>query len=226
MKKISIIVPALNEASVIGKTLEELEALRRRGHQVVLADGGSVDGTAGLARPRVDRVVVSAPGRATQMNAGASCSDGDILWFLHADTQIPGNADELINAALDSSCKRGWGRFDVSLSAGGWRLETVARLMNLRSRVSGVATGDQGIFISRTLFGEIGGFADIPLMEDVEISKRLRSHSWPVCVKKPLCTSSRRWEEQGVARTVLLMWCLRLAFFLGVPARRLARLYA
>lgn len=226
MKKISVIVPALNEARVIGKTLDGLQLLRRRGHQVVLADGGSVDGTAELARPRVDRVVVSAPGRATQMNAGASCGDGDILWFLHADSQIPGNADALIIAALESSPERGWGRFDVRLSAGGWKFKTIARLMNLRSRVSGVATGDQGIFICRKLFEEIGGFADIPLMEDVEISKRLRSHGWPVCVKKQLCTSSRRWEQQGVARTVLLMWRLRLAFFLGVPARRLTRLYA
>lgn len=221
---ITIIIPALNEAATIVETLRPLQALRGEKVEVLLVDGGSVDGTAPRARGLCDRVLVAQRhGRAHQMNLGADAARGSILWFLHADTLIPASAASQISAAVEKGAS--WGRFDVRLSGTGWPLRMVARLMNLRSRWTGIATGDQGIFVTAAAFRRVGGFPEQPLMEDVEISRRLRRISRPACLRGPLVTSSRRWESDGVWRTIALMWSLRLAYFLGVDAAALYRRY-
>jgi rSAM/selenodomain-associated transferase 2 len=221
--KISIIVPALNEAQSITHILGDLAAARAAGHELILVDGGSSDATPGLGRSLVDRLVVAPRGRATQMNAGAAQATGDLLWFLHADTRVPpGAADRLLAALAEGKT---WGRFDVRLSGGAALLRVVERLMNLRSCLTGIATGDQGIFVVRRLFEALGGFPDIPLMEDIALSKALRRLARPACLKPPLVTSSRRWERDGILRTVLLMWRLRMAYALGADPRDLAGRY-
>jgi rSAM/selenodomain-associated transferase 2 len=223
MWSITIIIPALNEAATLEATLLPLQSWRKAGHQLILVDGGSWDGTASIALSLVDRVLTSTPGRALQMNLGAEAACGDLLLFLHADTRLPPEADRLILRAVEH---RPWGRFDVRLSGGHWLLRAVERMMNWRSCLSGIATGDQGIFIERELFERIGGFPELPLMEDIVLSKRLkRAAGRPACIHTPLVTSSRRWEQNGILRTILLMWRLRLAFFIGVPANRLVRHY-
>lgn len=228
MQRISVIIPTLNEAGVIEKTLALLQRFRERGHELILADGGSSDATLSIARPLIDKIVQSEPGRARQMNHGAALAGGDILWFLHADTCIPADADRWITQALEGHgvmSPASWGRFDVCLSGNGIRFRMIECLMNLRSRCSGIATGDQGIFITRECFRRLNGYANIPLMEDIEISRRLKRTSRPVCLKQKLVTSSRRWESQGVWRTILLMWRLRLAYAFGADPAELARLY-
>lgn len=223
-QRISLIVPCLDEGADIGATLASLQHLRSAGHELILADGGSRDGTVDAADGLVDAVVVTRPGRARQMNAGAALAKGGVLWFLHADTRVGVVAvGEMLEALRGRD--QGWGRFDVRLSGKAWPLRLIERTMNLRSRLSGIATGDQGIFVTRRLFDEVGGFPDIPLMEDIELARRLKRRKRPLCLKGPLVTSSRRWEREGIWRTVLLMWRLRLAYRLGVPAERLALRY-
>ena len=224
MQRLSIIIPALNEADNIQPTLDRLQPLRSRGHEVILVDGGSSDDTVNLARPQVDRILSSEPGRARQMNVGASQAKGEILWFLHADTLIPELADQIIDAAINNRLLA-WGRFDVRLSGRDVRFRLIEWMMNRRSRLSGIATGDQGIFVTRSLFEKINGFTEQPLMEDIEISRRLMRHARPRCIKQKLITSSRRWEARGIWRTVLLMWRLRLRYALGGDPHELARLY-
>ncbi|HEU0282595.1 MAG TPA: TIGR04283 family arsenosugar biosynthesis glycosyltransferase [Gallionella sp.] len=224
MKRISVIIPALNEAANIPNVLLALAPLRSRGHEVIVVDGGSSDGTAALATPLADRVLHASRGRALQMNAGARAAEGEMLWFLHADTLPPPNADELILQALAQG-RRGWGHFDVRLSGTGALLRMVAFMMNRRSRLSGIATGDQGIFVRREVFEHAGGFPEISLMEDIALSRVLKRHSRPAHAAQGLVTSSRRWEQRGVWRTILLMWRLRLAYFLGADPRKLAGLY-
>ena len=223
MQRLSIIIPALNECAAIGPTLACLQAARGRGHEVILVDGGSSDGTPARCTGQVDRLLFSARGRARQMNTGAALAQGDVLLFLHADTLAPDDVDRLIAAALAQ--EPGWGHFDVRLSGRQPLLRLVERLMNLRARLSGIATGDQGLFVPRDWFMSLGGFPDQPLMEDIVFSKRLKHLGRPHCLKHRLLTSSRRWESHGVVRTVIKMWWLRAAFFVGVPASRLARLY-
>jgi rSAM/selenodomain-associated transferase 2 len=220
--KLSIIVPALDEAAGIRAVLQALAQLRDHGHQVIVVDGGSSDGTPALAEPFADRVLNAPRGRARQMNAGAAVAGGEALLFLHADTRLPAEADRLIERAL---AYRSWGRFDVQIE-GGVVLALVAFLMNWRSRLTGIATGDQAIFVRRAAFDSIGGFADLPLMEDIEISTRLKRLSPPACIRERAVTSARRWERHGVLRTILLMWRLRLAYFLGARPDELARRYA
>lgn len=223
-RRLSVIVPTRNEAAVITELLRDLRDLCRPGDQVILADGGSSDGTAALAGPYVDACIQAPAGRATQMNAAAAAATGEVLWFVHADSRVDPRARPAIEAALAADFR--WGRFDVRLSGRQAVLRLVERMINLRSRVTGIATGDQGIFVCRGLFEQVGGFPAIPLMEDIVLSKRLGRHGRPACLRQPrLRTSSRRWERHGVVRTVLLMWWLRLAFALGVPAERLARQY-
>ena len=220
---ISVVIPARNEAGNIAATLHPLQAMRGRGHEVIVVDGGSDDATVAQAQPLADRVLAGVPGRARQMNAGAQAARGEVLWFLHADTLAPPDADRLLLAALDSGAA--WGRFDVRLSGRQPLLRVVERLMNLRSCLSGIATGDQGIFVRRAAFDTVGGFPDQPLMEDIALSARLKRVGRPVCLRPPLITSSRRWEERGILCTILLMWRLRLLYALGADPARLARLY-
>ena len=223
--RLSVIIPALNEAGCIDDTLASLQPLRRRGHEIIVVDGGSSDATAVLAARSADRVIQAARGRARQMCAGARIAGGEVFWFVHADTRVPPDADGLILDALTGG-KHCWGRFDVTLDGGGPLLACVGWSMNLRSRLTGIATGDQGMFMTRAAYDRIGGFPDIPLMEDIAASRALRRLSRPVALQAALQTSARRWRRHGVLRTIVTMWALRLAYFLGVPARRLARYYA
>lgn len=224
-RRLSVVIPALNEAETIVSTLRRLQVLRARGHEVIVVDGGSTDGTCALAAPLADKVIRTGPGRARQMNAGAEASRGEALWFLHADTRIERESHTVLLEAL-AQRPNGWGRFDVRLSGSAPLLRIIERLMNWRSRVSGIATGDQGIFVGCDTFARVGGFADIPLMEDIEISGRLkRAVGRPLSLKHTLTTSSRRWETRGILRTILLMWRLRLAYALGADPAALTRYY-
>jgi rSAM/selenodomain-associated transferase 2 len=219
-QRLSVIVPALNEARGIRAALEALAPLRARGHEVIVVDGGSTDGTARVALPSCDRVLNAPRGRAIQMNAGARAASGDALLFLHADTQLPEKADELIFQSLVSSC---WGRFDVEIEGRRRLLKIVGCAMNLRSRLTGIATGDQAIFVRRADFP---GFPPIALMEDVAFSKAMKRVSPPACLRARVSTSARRWESRGVTRTVFLMWQLRLRYWLGADPDELARRYS
>jgi rSAM/selenodomain-associated transferase 2 len=221
---LSIVVPALNEATGIAAQLAALQPLRRRGVEVILADGGSGDATVALAAPHVDAVVTAARGRARQMNAGAAQARGDVLLFLHADTRLPDAADTLAARVLAKGAPA-WGRFDVAIAGRHPLLPVVAWCMNLRSRLSGIATGDQALFARRDVFAAVGGFPDIALMEDIALSRRLKRQGRPLCLRERVVTSGRRWESRGVVRVVVLMWRLRLAFFLGRDPARLAQAY-
>jgi rSAM/selenodomain-associated transferase 2 len=216
---ISIVVPALNEAQGIGAALRALAPLRARGHEVIVVDGGSEDRTREIAAPLCDRLVVAQRGRAVQMNAGARAAHGDALVFLHADTRLPPQADEVI---LESLRTHWWGRFDVTIEGRHRLLPVIARAMNLRSRLTGIATGDQAIFVRREAFA---GFPGIALMEDVAFSKAMKRRGPPACLRSRVRTSGRRWESRGVLRTVALMWRLRLLYFLGARPEALARRY-
>ena len=219
-QRLSVVVPALNEAARIGACLAALAPLRARGHEVIVVDGGSDDGTPQLARGSCDRVLQAPRGRALQMNAGARAAAGEALVFLHSDSQLPPRADELILEALKT---RLWGRFDVDIEGRHPLLPLIAGAMNLRSRLTGIATGDQAIFVRRAAFH---GFPEIALMEDVAFSKAMKRAGPPACLESRVVTSGRRWESRGVLRTVLLMWRLRLAYFLGAHPDELARRYA
>ena len=221
--RLSIVLPVLNEAEGIEATLRALAPLRGRGTEVIVADGGSRDTTADLARPLADQVLAAPRGRARQMNAGAAAARADVLLFLHADTQLPDGADHLVRRALVAGAE--WGRFDVRISGKPFMLRVVATLMNLRSRWSGIATGDQAIFMTRAAYDGVGGFPDQPLMEDVEISRRLRAAGRPACLRDRVTTSGRRWETRGVWRTIFLMWRLRWRYWRGAPAQVLAEAY-
>jgi rSAM/selenodomain-associated transferase 2 len=222
--KLSVIVPVLNEARALPRVLAHLTALARDGCEVLIVDGGSEDGSAAIAEDAGFTVLRSARGRARQMNAGAAQATGAALLFLHADTQLPEGAQALVTQALADDAHR-WGRFDVCITGRHAMLRVVARMMNLRSRWSGIATGDQALFVSRATFDAVGGFADQPLMEDIELSSRLRRISRPACLRHCVQTSGRRWETRGVWSTILLMWRLRWAYWRGVPASQLARAY-
>ena len=221
---LSIIIPVLNEAPGIVAALSLLQSLRASGHELIIADGGSTDATVELARGLVDAIVVAPRGRATQMNAGAQKAGGDILLFLHADTHLPDGAAGIIADALAVS-GREWGRFDVAIEGGSRLFPLIAGLMNLRSRLTGIATGDQALFVRRRTFEAVGGFATLPLMEDIEICTRLKRRSSPLCLRAKVVTSGRRWEKHGVLHTLLLMWSLRLRYFLGASPERLAGRY-
>lgn len=224
MPSLSIIVPVLNEGERIAATLDTLAPLRALGAEVVVVDGGSRDATVQRARLRADKVIPAPRGRASQMNAGAEKATGDILLFLHSDTRLPSDADHVLLNGLERS-GRAWGRFDVEINSGNPLLRIVARMMNLRSRLTGIATGDQAIFVKRDAFQQVGGFPPIELMEDIALSKLLKRVSPPVCLHEQVVTSPRRWERRGVISTILLMWRLRLAYFFGADPKELAQLY-
>ena len=245
--KLSIIVPALNEAGAIEAALRPLQAWRGAvgadGTQatkveIVVVDGGSSDATMTLARPLADQVISAPRGRARQMNAGAAAASGDVLLFLHADTALPEAAPRAILEALclmdphpptvsgqSALGKRCWGRFDVVICGEPAMLHLIAWCMNLRSRLTGIASGDQALFMTRVAFEAAGGFPDQPLMEDIAMCKRLKRESRPVCLTAKVTTSGRRWEQRGVWRTIGLMWRLRLAYFLGASPEYLAARY-
>jgi rSAM/selenodomain-associated transferase 2 len=218
-QRLSVVVPALNEARGIRAALEALAPLRTRGHEVIVVDGGSSDGTAQRATGLCDQLLTTARGRAVQMNAGARAATGDALVFLHADTRLPPRADELVHQSLKEHL---WGRFDVAIEGRHPLLRMVGCAMNLRSRLTGIATGDQAIFVRRAAFA---GFPEIALMEDVAFCKRMKRLGPPACLRDKVLTSGRRWESRGVLRTIVLMWSLRLAYLFGVSPDRLIRFY-
>jgi rSAM/selenodomain-associated transferase 2 len=222
--RLSIVIPVLDEAAGITATLQALAPLRARGHEVIVVDGGSRDGTPALAAPLADTVLASARGRARQMNAGAAVAQGEVLLFLHADTTLPPQADAAVARALAAS-GADWGRFDVRISGRSALFPVIAAFMNTRSRLSGIATGDQALFVRTALFRQLGGFAELPLMEDIELTRRLRAHGRPACLAERVLTSGRRWETRGVWRTIWLMWRLRWLYWRGTPAEVLARAY-
>ena len=216
-------MPVLNEAGTIAATLHALAACRRAGAELLLVDGGSDDATLPAATGLADQLLSAPRGRARQMNAGAARARAAVLLFLHADTVLPEGALAAIDKAIDEGAR--WGRFDVSITGASAMFPLIAALMNRRSRWSGIATGDQAMFVRRDTFEQVGGFPDQPLMEDIELSLRLRRIGRPACLRPPVLTSGRRWERFGVWRTIWLMWRLRLLYWLGMPAERLARAY-
>ena len=224
MSRISIIIPTLNEAASIEQALAALQPLRSRGHELIVVDGGSEDATPRLAQPLADHVLRAPRGRASQMNTGAQRAAGDVLLFLHADTRLPLQADRLIVSGLHDS-GREWGRFDIRIDGRHPLLRLVATMMNLRSRLTGICTGDQAIFARSEAFLASGGYPAVALMEDVALSRILKTRSRPLRIAGPVYTSARRWESRGVLRTIVLMWWLRLRYFLGTPTARLARMY-
>jgi len=217
----SIIIPTLNEEQAIVNCLNALQALREN-CEIILVDGGSLDDTQKLAQPLVDKLISTEKGRAIQMNAGAENATGEVIIFLHADTFLPPNTLDKINQAIHS---HPWGRFDVVLSGSHPMLKVVAFLMNWRSRLTGVATGDQAIFVNKGLFESVGHYPTIALMEDIALSKKLKKISPPACLKTKVISSGRRWEKFGVLKTILLMWSLRLRYCFGVDTQTLAYLY-
>lgn len=222
-----IVMPVLNEAATLLEKLEALQALRARGVRTVVVDGGSQDDTLAIAheavaRGLVDEVLQSARGRASQMNAGAAASPADVLLFLHADTRLPPDADLTITQAVQDCA---WGRFDVRIDSPRQTLRMVSFMMNLRSRWTGIATGDQAIFVRRKTFLRVGGFPDQALMEDIALSRRLKACGAPACLRQRVSTSARRWHRHGVWRTIFLMWRLRAAYFFGADPRDLAVRY-
>ncbi len=222
--RLSVIVPALDEGAGLAPVLAALREQLGAGDELIVVDGGSRDDTVAVAQRWGDRVLVDGPGRARQMNAGAAAAGGDWFWFVHADTVVdPGALERLRRpSARRPSC---WGRFDVRLSGSHRMLRVVAALMNARSRLSGIATGDQAIFVERAAFEAVGGFPDQPLMEDVALSARLRARQWPLCLGAHVTTSSRRWEDNGIWLTIALMWRLRWAYWRGADPDELARRY-
>lgn len=221
---LSIIVPVLNEAPGIARTLQALAPLRRRGAEVIVVDGGSKDDTFTCAALHADHILTAARGRAAQMSAGAQAARADVLLFLHADTCLPADADTHIQRALAEDDHE-WGRFDVRIEGTSPFLPAIAWLMNRRSCLTGIATGDQAMFVTRRAFIHVGGFPAQALMEDIALSRRLKTVSRPACLREPAITSGRRWDDNGALRTVVLMWWLRLAYFCGVSPARLARWY-
>ncbi|MEE9425364.1 MAG: TIGR04283 family arsenosugar biosynthesis glycosyltransferase [Methylococcales bacterium] len=219
---LSIIIPTWNEDSCIDATLTLLQPIRQWS-EIIVVDAGSKDSTQDIARPLADLVITSKKGRAVQMNAGVNCANGEYLLFLHADTQMPLATQSALFTVLKKTPV--WGRFDIALSEQTIILQIVATSMNWRSRLTGIATGDQGIFVQQPQFTAIGQFPNIALMEDIAISRKLRKVSRPTCITQPLITSSRRWESAGSMATIMLMWRLRLQYFFGTDPEKLAHIY-
>lgn len=222
-KKISIIMPTLNEQFVIETSLIALQKFRSQA-ELILVDGGSKDNTLKLARPFVDRIIQTSAGRAIQMNAGAKIAQGEIYVFLHADTYLPENALTEIIHGINTG--KTWGRFEIQLLGKSAWLQVISYCMNLRSRVTSIATGDQVIFVRRDVFVQIGAYPELELMEDIVLCKQLKSLSKPLCLRAKVQSSARRWEQFGLLKVILLMWSLRLRFWFGASTKTLANLYS
>jgi rSAM/selenodomain-associated transferase 2 len=224
--RISLIVPVLNEAAGLTAHLLALQPLRSLGHEVIVVDGGSADNTVALAQSLADHVLqlpAQQAGRAAQMNAGAAAASGAVLLFLHADTLLPPQAQQAVQAAFTKGAR--WGRFDVRISGHSRWLPVVGAAMNLRSRLTGIATGDQALFVQRALFMQLGGYAKLPLMEDIDLSRRLCAIGRPACLRQRVITSGRRWDGHGAWPTIWLMWRLRWLYWRGADPAGLALLY-
>lgn len=219
---LSIIIPVLDEGEPLLARLVALQPLRQVGCELIGVDGGSTDDSYRHLQSLCDIATTSPRGRSRQMNTGADLARSELLLFLHADTELPENTLPLVQKALQQA---DWGRFDVALDNPGTAFKLIGTLINWRSRLTRVSTGDQGLFFRRTFFESLGGFPDIPLMEDVAISKLARRRGRHAPLSAKATTSARRWEQNGIAKTVLLMWWLRLRYFLGTSADELARVY-
>jgi rSAM/selenodomain-associated transferase 2 len=224
LRHLSIIVPALNEELTISEALRQLVPLRDKGAEVIVVDGGSSDATVERTLNLADLVLTAPRGRASQMNAGAHSSRGVALLFLHVDTTLPQDADRPLRSFLEDP-EQIWGWFDAQITGSHWLLPIVARMMNLRARLTRIATGDQAIFVRRAAFEAVGGFPDLPLMEDIELSRQLIRVARPICLRTKITTSGRRWEKHGVMRTILLMWRLRFDYWRGADPKELAKRY-
>ena len=237
--KLSIVIPLLNEADNLPKLMGHLAHLNPAPYQVILVDGGSTDNSVAIAKELIESLIDSSPsvisgqvidwqiiestaGRALQMNAGAELAMGDVLLCLHADTQLPNHAIADITSAVRQAA---WGRFDVRLDSSTWMLKVVSQMINWRSRLSGIATGDQAIFIKKPLFEQLGGYPQQPLMEDIELCKRLKAIGKPACLRSKVITSARRWQQYGTWRTIGLMWHLRFDYWRGVSADNIKQRY-
>jgi rSAM/selenodomain-associated transferase 2 len=229
---ISVIIPTLNEELTIMATLAHTAALGF--DELIVVDGGSLDQTPELVesyRRRTQspaqspvRLVTAPRGRARQMNEGAKASGGEILLFLHADTQLPGDAKTMIDTTLADQRMVG-GRFDVRFDRPSTWGSIISRMMNWRSRLSGIATGDQALFVRRPIFEQMGGFADMPLMEDIEFSRRLKRKGATAALTATVTTSFRRWEQHGPLRMIFLMWALRFLYWIGISPSHLVDWY-
>ncbi len=225
--QLSVIVICLNEGAAITRTLAPMDAWRARGVEVIVVDGTSEDDTVEQAYQHANRVLVVSAGRARQLNAGAAVAKGQNLLFLHADTIAPNDADQIICSSIrQADNPMTWGRFNVRIEGQSQWLAVIAFMMNWRSRITGIATGDQGLFMTRAAYDAVGGFADQPIMEDIETSQRLCQLSWPICLPQKVTTSGRRWETRGVWRTIMLMWSLRWRYWRGESAEKLAKDYS
>jgi rSAM/selenodomain-associated transferase 2 len=227
MPDISVIVPVLNEAGTIQSSLKSLRQSQADCNlEIIVVDGGSIDATLQVAAPLCEKLISSQRGRAVQMNAGAQEASGHLILFLHADTQLPEQVLPQIIQQL-SQYQKVWGRFDVRLSGAAFMFRIIGQLINWRSRLTGIATGDQAIFVRKDVFEALGGFENLPLMEDIVLSRKLKKqYGRPLCSSQRVITSSRRWEQNGIWRTIFLMWRLRLAFFLGADPQKLAEKYS
>ncbi len=221
--KLSFIIPVLNESKNIETILKQLQPYQENRHEVIVVDGGSRDNTIDSVSSLPVKLLISKPGRAMQMNIGAEQADGEVLVFLHADTQLPSNAPDLIVKTISQGCR--WGRFNVRLSGRHVLFRIIETMMNLRSCVTSIATGDQVIFVQRSVFEKVGGYSEIKLMEDIDLSKRLKYFGRAACVKARVTTSSRKWEQNGILKTVWLMWRLRLFYYFGVSPDKLFSKY-
>lgn len=222
--KLSIIIPVINESSQIEACLNNLQSLRQKGHEVIVVDGGSDDDTFLLASSLCDITLLAERSRSIQMNTGAAKASGDYLLFLHADTVLPTNMPELLSQLENN--KKQWGRFDITLSGSQFMFRVIETCMNIRSRVTGIATGDQAMFCNKVLFQKLKGFPEIALMEDIALSKNLLKMSKPVCFKDKVLSSSRRWEKHGIIKTILKMWMLRLLYFFDFDTNKLQKIYS
>lgn len=222
MSRVSVIVPVLNEGDTLAVSLARLRAALTDDDELIVVDGGSTDHSIDIARELADTVLVSDPGRSTQMNTGAVCARGVWLWFIHADTVLDARHREALNGLASTTP---WGRFDVRLSQSRPLFRVIAFMMNWRSRLTGIATGDQALFVHRDIFREQGGFPEQPLMEDIALSRTLRALERPACLRPPVITSSRRWENNGAWRTIWLMWSLRFRYWRGASPGALHRDY-